>query len=143
MSSRLFQNIREKYGVAYSIYSFLDFYFDSGVFGVYLGTDKKNLKKALKLLDGEFERIRKKPIPEREFNEAKAQLKGNLMLSMESTANRMARLARMEIYNGSFQEIDEIIEQINRVDRERLWEISKEIFRKDKFLRVIFEPEKS
>lgn len=142
MSSRLFQNIREKYGVAYSIYSFLDFYFDSGVFGVYLGTDKKNLKKALKLLEGEFERIRKKPIPEREFNEAKAQLKGNLMLSMESTANRMARLAKMEIYNGSFQEIDEIVEQINRVDRERVWEISGEIFRKDKFLRVIFEPEK-
>lgn len=140
MSSRLFQNIREKYGVAYSIYSFLDFYFDSGVFGVYLGTDKKNLSKALKLLEGEFQRIRKNPVPEREFKEAKAQLKGNLMLSMESTANRMARLAKMEIYNGSFQEIDEIIEQINRVDRERLWEISKDIFREDKFLRVIFEP---
>jgi predicted Zn-dependent peptidase len=143
MSSRLFQNIRERYGVAYSIYSFLDFYFDSGVFGVYLGTDKKNLNRALKLLGGEFQRIRKNPIPEREFKEAKAQLKGNLMLSMESTANRMARLAKMEIYNGSFQEIDEIIEQINRVDRDRLWEISKEVFREEKFLRVIFEPMKN
>lgn len=143
MSSRLFQNIRERYGVAYSIYSFLDFYFDSGVFGVYLGTDRKNLNKAMKLLEGEFQRIRKNPVPEREFREAKAQLKGNLMLSMESTANRMARLAKMEIYNGSFQEIDEIIEQINRVDRERLWEISKDIFREDKFLRVIFEPGKN
>lgn len=143
MSSRLFQNIRERYGVAYSIYSFLDFYFDSGIFGVYLGTDKRNLKKALKLLEGEFERLKKKPIPEREFNEAKAQLKGNLVLGMESTANRMARLAKMEIYNGSFQEIDEIIDQIDSVDREKVWEISQEIFHKDKFLQVIFEPGKN
>ena len=142
MSSRLFQNIRERYGVAYSIYSFLDFYSDSGVFGVYLGTDKKNLGKALKLLTKEFDNFRKKPLSQRELSEAKAQLKGNLMLSMESTANRMARLAKMEIYNGSFQEIDEIINQINQVNREKVWEISQEIFHNDKFLRVIFEPEK-
>jgi predicted Zn-dependent peptidase len=143
MSSRLFQNIRERYGVAYSIYSFLDFYFDSGVFGVYLGTDKSNLKKALKLLEGEFERLKKRPIPEREFNEAKAQLKGNLVLGMESTANRMARLAKMEIYDGLFHEIDEIIDQIDSVDREKVWEISQEMFQKDKFLQVVFEPGKS
>ena len=143
MSSRLFQNIRERYGVAYSIYSFLDFYSDTGVFGVYMGTDKRNLAKSLKLLEKEFANIRRKPISQRELNEAKAQLKGNLMLSMESTANRMARLAKMEIYSGSFQEIDEIIEQINKVDREKVWEIAQNVFQKDKFLQVIFEPEKS
>lgn len=143
MSSRLFQNIRERYGVAYSIYSFLDFYFDCGVLGVYLGTDKKNLPKAIKLLENEFERLRKKPIPEREFNEAKAQLKGNLMLSMESTANRMARLAKMEIYHGAFQDIDAIVEKIDKVTREEVWELTQDIFQEDKFLRVIFEPEKA
>jgi len=138
MSSRLFQNIRENHGLAYSIYSFLDFYYDTGLIGIYLGTEKKNLGKAIKLLEKELAKLRKKPIGKRELKEAQAQLKGNLMLSLESTARRMTRIAKSEIYLNKFQDIDIIIENINRVSQESLYELTKEILQPEKFLRIVF-----
>lgn len=140
MGSRLFQNIRERYGIAYGIYSFYDFYLDSGLLGVYLGTDKKNLDKSIKLLEREFEKLRKKPLPQRELQEAKSQLKGSLVLGLENTASRMNRLAMMEIYLGNFRTIDSVIEDINNVSRESLWETAQELFEEERFLRMIFIP---
>ncbi|RMG68162.1 MAG: insulinase family protein [Calditrichaeota bacterium] len=141
MSSRLFQNIRERYGVAYAIYSFLDFYFDTGLLSVYLGTDRKNLARALKLLDREFERLRKHPISTRELIEAKAQIKGNLMLGLESTARRMTRLAKMEVYLNRFEDIDQTVERINRVSQEELWHFTRRLLEEDRILRVILLPQ--
>jgi predicted Zn-dependent peptidase len=141
MSSRLFQNIREKYGLAYSIYSFLDFFSDAGLFGIYLGTDKKNVSKALDLLEREITKLKNRPVSRKELKEVKAQLKGNLMLNMESTSSRMVRLAKMEIYNGCFKEIDEIIEEINGVNQDTLWETVQELFTKNDLLRIAFIPE--
>lgn len=140
MSSRLFQNIREKHGLAYSIYSFLDFYYDTGLIGIYLGTDKENLPQANRLLDKEIQRLLKAPVGNRELKEAKAQLKGNLMLGLESTARRMSRLAKSEIYLNTFQDIDVIIDNINRVTQESLWELTKTVFNPENFLRVTFVP---
>ncbi len=141
MSSRLFQNIREKHGVAYAIYSFLDFYFDTGLLSVYLGTDRKNLSRALKLLDQEFERLRKHPISTQELVEAKAQIKGNLVLSLESTARRMTRLAKMEIYLNRFEDIDQTVERINRVSQEELWHFTRRLMEQDRLLRVVLLPQ--
>ncbi len=140
MSSRLFQNIRERHGIAYGIYSFFDFYIDEGILGVYLGTDKRNLDKALKLVEREFQQLRKKPVSARELEEAQSQLKGNLVLGLESTAARMNRLAMMEIYLGNFQSIDAVVEDIERVTPESLWETAQELLDENRFLRVIFLP---
>ncbi|MFQ5584733.1 MAG: M16 family metallopeptidase, partial [Calditrichia bacterium] len=140
MSSRLFQNIREKYGLAYSIYSFLDFFSDTGIFGIYFGTDKKNITKTLRLINREINHLKNRRITARELREANAQLKGSLILNMENTANRMVRLAKMEIYQGCFKEIDEIIEDINGVTIETLGETVQELFSAQNMLEVVFEP---
>jgi predicted Zn-dependent peptidase len=140
MGSRLFQNIRERHGIAYGIFSFFDFYLDNGILGVYLGTDKRNLERSVLLLEREFERLRKKAVPRRELEEAKSQLKGNLVLGLENTAARMNRLAMMEIYLGNFRTIDAIIEDIDNVTQDSLWETARELFEEDRFLRMIFIP---
>jgi predicted Zn-dependent peptidase len=140
MGSRLFQNIREKYGVAYSIYSFLDFFKDNGLLAVYLGTDKNKTQKALKLLDKEILRLKKQPILEKELNQVKSQLKGNLILSLESSARRMSRLAKMEIYLQKFQAIDQVIHEIQGVSLKSISNLSQDMFDEDQLLKVIFMP---
>lgn len=140
MGSRLFQNIRERHGIAYGIYSFFDFFLDNGILGVYLGTDKRNLDKSILLLEREFERLQKKTVPRREVEDAKSQLKGNLVLGLENTSARMNRLAMMEIYLGNFRTIDTIIEDIDNVTQDSLRETAQELFEESRFLRMIFLP---
>lgn len=140
MGSRLFQNIRERHGIAYGIYSFFDFYFDSGLFGVYLGTDKKNIKNVFKLLAKEFSRLRDKAVSPKELREAKSQLKGNIVLGLESSAARMNRLAMLELYLDNFKKIDSVIEKIDAVTAESILATSHELLNPDKMLKVIFTP---
>jgi len=141
MGSRLFQNIRERHGVAYAIYSYVDFFLDNGLFAIYLGTEKAKVNKAVKLINRELEQIREKPISQRELNQIKSQVKGNLVLGLESTARRMSRLAKMEIYLGRFQDIDEVIEEIDKVSRESLHELVNQLFERDRILQVMFLPQ--
>ncbi len=141
MSSRLFQNIRERHGLAYGIYSFIDFFFDNGVFGMYLGTDKKNLSRAIKLLEREVVKLWQKPVSKRELQEAKSQLKGNLVLGLENTAQRMNRLAMLEMYLQNFHSIDAVIEQIENVSQESLLETARLLLDGDRLLRVILMPQ--
>lgn len=115
MSSRLFQNIREKHGVAYSIYTFADFYSDSGLFGVYLGVDKSNISRSLKLVFEEFKKVKQNDISESELKKLKSQVKGNLMLGLESTYSRMNRLAKMEMYLKEYFTLDKVIEGIDEI----------------------------
>ncbi len=140
MGSRLFQNIREKHGVAYAVYSYADFFRDSGLFAIYLGTEKAKVDKALKLIDRELEQLKEKPISRRELNQVKSQVKGNLVLGLESTARRMSRLAKMEIYLERFLDIDEVIDEIDRVTREGLHELVNRLFDRERLLRVMFLP---
>ncbi len=141
MGSRLFQNIRERYGVAYSIYSFLDFFRDNGLMGIYLGTDKNKTEKALKLLKREIERLKEKPISNREMSQVKSQVKGSLVLGLESTARRMNRLAKMEIYLQGFQDIDQIIEDMDKVTKEGVFDLVNKLFVDDRMLQVMFVPD--
>src|SRR6056297_3673951 len=128
MSSRLHQNIREKYGYCYAIGTFNQSYMDSGLFGVYIGTDKEYVDHVRSLITREFEKIREEKIPEQELEEAKAQLKGKLLLSQESTSNRMTRLAKSEIYFGRFVTLDELVTNINSVTAEDLLKFSESFF---------------
>jgi predicted Zn-dependent peptidase len=140
MGSRLFQNIRERYGVAYSVYSFVDFFRDGGLLAVYLGTDKNKKDLALKLIGKEINRLCTKPLSKSELMRIKSQLKGNLFLGLENTSRRMSRLAKMEIYLQKYHTVDQIIEAIDSVSSEEIHSLANELFDQKDILQVIFLP---
>jgi predicted Zn-dependent peptidase len=141
MSSRLHQNIREKYGYCYSIGPFNQSYVDTGLFGVYIGTDKEYVPHVRELITEEFKRMQNEKVDETELNEAKAQLKGKLMLSQENTSNRMTRLAKSELYFNRFVTLDELVENIDAVTREELQRFSKDFFNPEMFSETLLLPE--
>lgn len=141
MSSRLHQNIREKYGYCYAISSFNQAYSDTGMFGVYVGTDKEYVEHVNELIFNEFGKLVSEVVSEKELAEAKAQLKGKLLLSQENMSNRMTRLAKSEIYYDRFISLDEIVEQIDLVDAESVRAFSKEFFQKELFSQTVLAPE--
>lgn len=118
-SSRLFQEIREKRGLAYAVYSFISSYHDTGLWGVYAGTGRKNVTKVLELITGLFAEL-PGSITGQDLMRAKDQLKGNIMLALESTSNRMTGLARQEIYYGRYYSLREIIKGIDAVTLPRV-----------------------
>ncbi len=129
MSSRLFQNIRERQGLAYSIYSDLNPYRDTGCLAVYAGTSLASAAKVVQSVVEEFRKLKSDAVPEEELRRAKAQLKGSLMLSLESSTSRMSNLARQEMYFDRFYDLDELIERIEAVTVEDLAAMAKEFFR--------------
>jgi predicted Zn-dependent peptidase len=115
MSSRLFQQIRERQGLVYSIYSSTQAYRDTGILHIYAATDATHFAKVLKLVLQELRKLKKEGVAGAELRRAKEHLKGNLMLSLESTSSRMNRLAKQELYFGSFFSIDEMLAAIDTV----------------------------
>ncbi|MFH1624831.1 MAG: pitrilysin family protein, partial [Pseudomonadota bacterium] len=142
MSSRLFQEIREKWGLVYSVYSYMQAYFDTGLFTIYAGTDRDALKKVIQLVVRELKRSKTRSLSKKELHMAKEQLKGNLILASESTDNRMSRLAKSEIYFGRFIAMDEIISSIDRVTSDEVIELADEIFHKDYISLAVLGPVK-
>ncbi len=143
MSSRLFQRVREKYGLVYSIYSFYSTFNDSGIFGVYFATDRKNVDKTLDLIFKEFDSIIRKGISEPELKRAKSQVKSSLLIGLESMSNRMQRLAQVElVYDGKYSRIDEIISRIERIQPEEVREVAGEILKPENFTKVVINPSK-
>ena len=128
MSSRLFQEIREKRGLTYSVYSFMNSYRDSGVLGVYAGTTKEELDEVIDLILRELRRMKAGEVEEREVQVAKEYLKGNMVLALESSDGRMSRLAKNEIYFGRHIPLEEALRELDRVDVERVLEASREFF---------------
>jgi len=128
MSSRLFQNIREQQGLVYAIFSELNPYRDTGCLSVYAGTSRQSATKVVESIVKEFRDI-KQPVSADELRRAKDQLKGSLMLSLESSSARMSNLARQEMYFDRFLGLDEIIERIEAVTVDDLLEMSKEFFK--------------
>ncbi|TJY43139.1 insulinase family protein [Cohnella pontilimi] len=115
MSSRLFQEIREKRGLAYSVYSYHTSYADSGLFTVYAGTAPKQTKDVYDLTMELLQELADKGLSEAELSRGKEQLKGNLILSLESTSSRMNRLGKNELMLGRHYTLDEMLERIDRV----------------------------
>jgi predicted Zn-dependent peptidase len=129
MSSRLFQEIREKRGLAYSIYSYLLPYLDSGLFGVYAGTDGARVREVLGLIRAELDRACSERLTDGELRSAKELIKGNFLLGMESTDNRMSGLARNELCFGRHVSAEEIIERIDAVGSEEIRTLAGRMFR--------------
>ncbi|MBI3189805.1 MAG: insulinase family protein [Ignavibacteriales bacterium] len=140
MSSRLFQTLREKHGMAYSVYSFANFLSDAGNFGVYIGTDSEKIDKAINLIKKELEKLKTKPVTSKELNRTKAQLKGSMMLSLENTSNRMMRLGSVELYVGDHVLLDDIVKRIDAVTQEQVLEVARQLFRFDDFSTITLKP---
>jgi len=139
-SSRLFQTIREKNGIAYQVNSFLNSFYDTSSFGVYLSTNEKQADKAQALVINEFKKIREKLVSEKELSRAKEYIKGNMILNLESTTSRMFRMSNSELYYNRFVTIEEVIKMIDSVSVKEIIEIANEILEENYLTKVIISP---
>jgi predicted Zn-dependent peptidase len=131
MSSRLFQEIREKRGLAYAIHSFLLPYHDVGMLGIYFGASEDRVIDIIMLVMEELKKLSQNSLLEQEIQSAKEQMKGNFLLSMESTDIRMTRLAKNEIYFSRNIEFDEVVDRINEISKEAVKDLAGKIFRSE------------
>jgi predicted Zn-dependent peptidase len=129
MSSRLFQTIREDRGLAYSIYSEMNPFRDTGSLCVYAGTSVDKTKKVLQLTLQELCRLKEETVSGGELKRAKDQLKSNMVIGLESSGSRMANLARQQMYFGRFFGVDEIMEGIEAVTTADVQQLAQELFR--------------
>jgi len=132
MSSRLFQEVREKRGRVYSIYSFLSAFLDCGYFGIYAGTSPDWVDEVIEVSLNEIAKVAHEGLKKEELARAKSQLKGNMLLGMESTDSRMNRLARNEIYFRRDIPLEEIAREIEGVGNEQVIELASSCFKPDR-----------
>ena len=132
MSSRLFQTVREERGMAYAIYSDLSPYSDTGSLCVYAGTSAGNALEVIDLVLAEFRNLKETPLGDEELTRAKDQLKGNILMGLESSNSRMANLARQEMYFHQFFTADEIIARIDAVTAEQVQAMAQRLFVPDR-----------
>ena len=140
MSSRLFQRIREQRGIAYTVYSFANMMTDAGTFGVYTGLDRTNIDRTLDIIWAELDKLTRQTVGVAELRRTKDQLKGSMMLSLESIPNRMMRLGGAELALGRHPSLDTILDSIDAVSREDILEIAEALFKRERFSTVVFEP---
>lgn len=131
MSSRLFQNVREKQGLVYSIFSELNPYRDTGCLMVYAGSSRDSAPKVVRSIVNEFRELKENFVSEEELLRAKAQLKGNLMLSLESSMARMSNLARQEMYYERFYSMAEVMARVEAVTVEDVQQVARDFFQPD------------
>ena len=140
MSSRLNQNIREKYGWCYSVYSFVNVQADSGDVGVYIGTDAARVERSKTLIQRELTKLAETPVSARMLASAKHQLKGSIVLGMESTTNRMQRLGRVELTYGQVVPLDRVVQEIDAVTSEGVRQLAAELFAPERMTTVALLP---
>ncbi len=132
-SSRLFQKIREEAGLAYSVYSDLSLFSDTGCLSIGAGTSLEALPRVIEYTLGELRDLKGSLVPEPEIRRAKDHLKGSLMLSLESTGSRMTALARQEAIHGRIRSLDEVSEEIEAVTPRDIRDLANDWFRQDRF----------
>jgi predicted Zn-dependent peptidase len=132
MSSRLFQRVREQEGLAYSVYTYADSYRDSGMFCAAMNVQPAQGRKALRLTLEEFDRLATEGLPAEDLAAAKAQLKGGLLLSLESTSSRMHRIARSQLYAGRIVGVEELVESIEQITSDDVRRVAAELLGRDR-----------
>jgi len=140
MSSKLFQKIREELGMAYTVFSYLDFFNDASVIGVYMSTDKKYTGKIINTVVDELEKLKHNKLSDVELQSAKEQLKGSLVLGLENTSHRMNRLAKHELLLGKYITVDETIDEIDRITSKQVIDIANKLFITDKYTISVLGP---
>jgi len=140
MSSRLYQTIREKHGLAYSVYSFANLMSDTGLFGAYIGTDKKNIDSAIALVHAELAHLKSKPVSAAELRRTKSQIKGTMMLGLENMSSRMMRLGSAELYFGRYIPLDDVLKKVEAVTSAAMQRVAVDLFDERRFSTVIIRP---
>lgn len=128
MSSRFFQEIREERGLAYSVYSYHSAYKETGAFTIYTGTAPEHVGQVFDIVTNILHEVAHKGITDKELNKGKEQLKGSLMLSLESTNSRMSRLGKNELMLGRHFTLDELVARIDRVNHDSVLAVARELF---------------
>ncbi len=139
ISSRLFQEVREKRGLAYSVYSFLSSYKDTGVWGLYAGTAKENVNKVIETAAGELSGL-PDTLGDDEFERAKRQLKATVMFGLESSSRRMQNLANQQIFYGRYYTPEEIIREIDAVSLKDARDLARRLVSSGKLAITVFGP---
>ena len=129
MSSHLFQEIREKRGLVYNIYSYVNCYHDAGTFGISTSTSHESVEEVLTLIKQEMTRIRDAGITDAELSFSKEHLKGNLFISLEGSETRMGRLAKNEIYFGGYIPLKDTLREIDKISKSEVDQIGNAIFK--------------
>ena len=140
MSSRLYQTIREKHGFAYSVYSFVNLLSDTGLFGAYIGTDKKNIVNSISLVHKELRRLKKTPVSKAELGRTQAQIKGTMMLGLENMSSRMMRLGSSELYYRKSITLNSVLKKVDAVTPEQIQKVAVDLFDLNRFSTVIIRP---
>jgi len=133
LSSRLFQEIREQRGLVYSVFSYHSSYHDSGLFCVYAGLSRENVREVLELVVKEIKDLQKRGVSPAELQRVKDQLKGNLLLSLESVSTRMSRLGKSQLYLGKITPPEEIVRRIMAVTNDEIMELSRNLLKPEDF----------
>ncbi len=128
MSSRLFQEIRERRGRAYSVYSFLSSYSDAGYLGIYVGTSPEWVAEVVDIILAELERLKREGLKAEELQRVKNQLKGNLLLGMETSDNRMSRIAKNELFFGRNVPASELVARIEATTNDEIIDLAQRLF---------------
>ena len=142
MSSRLFQQLRERHGLAYNVYSFTNTMSDTGNFGVYIATDPSNVERSIELVGKELDKLKSTAVGKAELQRTKSQLKGTMMLSLESMSSRMMRLGSGEMYYKRNIPLEEVLRKIDAVTPDDIAESAEKILRMERFATVIIVPQK-
>lgn len=141
MGSRLFQEIREKRGLAYSVGSHTTNFQDTGVLEIFLGTAQRNVNDAVDVCAEILDSMRRTAFTEQQLREAKSQLKGGLLMSLESSDSRMGRMARNELYRGSYVSVVELIERIDKVSIDDIAAVAAEVLDPDRMVLTLLGDE--
>jgi predicted Zn-dependent peptidase len=140
MSSRLFQEIREKRGLAYSVYSYASSFVDTGMFGAYAGVAPKNIETSIRLILEEISKIRDTRVDSTELRYAKEFTKGNLMIASESNDNQMVRMAQNETHFGRYIPLEEVINNVEAVTEDDVLELAESLFQNNRFALTLLGP---
>ena len=128
LSSRLFQEVREKRGLVYSIYSFSSLFWETGLTGLYFGCRPERLEAVVETVNRELCRVVSEPVPEDELQRAKEHLKGRMILGLESTSSRMTRLGKGVLTDTEILSLDELAQRVDDVTSEQVLQLSAELY---------------
>jgi len=140
MSSRLFQEIREKRGLAYSVYSYASSFVDTGMFGAYAGVAPDNIQTSIQLILKEISKIKEMRVDSNELRYAKEYTKGNLMIASESNDNQMVRMAQNETHFGRYIPMEEVVNNVEAVTEDNILELAESLFQSNRFALTLLGP---
>jgi predicted Zn-dependent peptidase len=140
MSSRLFQEVRERRGLAYSVYSFLASHVGTGMFGAYAGVQPESVREALGLMLKEMGRLKEAPVTPEELRDAKAYSKSAMLMAIESVESQMAALAQNELHFGRYIPVREILDRIDGVTADDISALASALFRSETLSLVLLGP---